>query len=102
MDSLANSQSSPVRIFMFPYSDCQPAYLGEHYLCFAVTLAISQDLRPPEFRIRSGPSPVLRTSVPEASIDEHRHAGSEEHNIGDSPNLRKWTSVHSVAHAQSA
>lgn len=67
---------------MLPDSDDAPSELGKHPIGIQITLAVGRDLLTPPRSVGLRHSPVLWATVPEATIDEHRHSCTDEHEVG--------------------
>lgn len=82
---------------MLPKGDHQPAALAQRDSVPRIPLLVRKDLLTPPFRIVLRRDEVLRTSVPEASIDEHDHLRGAKHQIRSHAQVWLWTSVHCVS-----
>lgn len=81
------------RRLMLPEPQDRPSSCEKSFVVLTVALAVTRELRRPVAFVRDHRSAtMLRTSVPEAAIDEHRHSLPSEGYIG--PDRA------SVAHAQ--
>jgi hypothetical protein len=77
-----------VRILMLPDSDRTPAVLRHQPVRLGVTLSISLDLSSPPVRVGRRPCGMLRTTVPEATVDKNGHPGPPEDDIGFTTDVR--------------
>jgi hypothetical protein len=69
------------RLFVLPYPDRDPSRFREEIVGFGVPTSGPLEFVPPPFGIRSGPSGVLWTSVPEAAIDEDGDPHLRKHDV---------------------
>ena len=67
---------------MFPDPDHTPAARDERLVVAAVAGNIDRKLGSPPFPVRTWKVSVLRARVPEASVDEHGHSRTREHDVG--------------------
>jgi hypothetical protein len=76
-NSLANDandfRGGAIRIIMFPESKHPPTRCTKSDIGQTISLHVSPDLFPPPTSIRTWPSHVVRTAVPETAIHEHDH-----------------------------
>src|SRR5581483_2749105 len=82
---LAHPTSDLVRSFfgisVLPHADDRPSQVFEGLIVFTVALSITRELRRPVRSIRSRLKAVLRTTVPETTVDEDRNLRSGERNV---------------------
>jgi hypothetical protein len=69
---------------VLPNANHAPSGRREPGISIRVSKLVRSDLGFPELAIRSRHRSVLRTSVPEAAVDEHRNALGAEHDIRSS------------------
>jgi len=80
-----HSVSGLNRVFVLPHADDLPALSTEHLVVPSIPLPICQELRPPQSGVRLRQVRVLLAEVPEAAVDEDRHAGPREDQVGPRP-----------------
>jgi hypothetical protein len=87
---------------VLPDSHDEPAGARQELSGLLVPAAVTGDLVGPVPAVdvvRS--AAVLRAPVPEAAIDENRHTGRAEHNVGFAPEARQGCLVQAVTKPQS-
>lgn len=72
------------RRLVLPHAQHEPAFLREPFVSVEVTRVVDTELGAPPLRVRRGPRSMLRASVPEAAVHEHRHSGAREGDV-DAP-----------------
>jgi hypothetical protein len=70
---------------MLPNTDHAPSSGAKTLVRLKVPLLIGLDLVPPPVSILSRPCPVVRTTVPEASVDIYRDPSAGEQDVGATP-----------------
>lgn len=66
---------------MLPDANCSPAHVEQFPVNAPVTRRVSLDLGSPELGVRLRRSVMLRTSMPEAAVDEDSESGSWKHDV---------------------
>ena len=69
------------RVVVLPEAEYAPALADEDGLILRISLAVGEQLAPPELRVRLREVGVLLAVVPEASVDEDSDPGAWEHQI---------------------
>jgi hypothetical protein len=92
-----NSSRSSSGILVFPHPDHQPSGLSEHAVGVRVSTPVLLYLLKPPISVLLRPSAMDRTTVPKASVDEHRHAGRAEDDVRTTPHSWKWAAIDAVA-----
>lgn len=86
---------------VLPDPDYGPSRCAELGLVEAITLDVSSDLRAPISGIGFWARSVLRTSVPEAAIDEDGNLLATEDDVGPAAQALQWSGVDSIPEATS-
>lgn len=86
---------------VLPNSHDRPAGLGEPAVGVPVTRSGALDLRPPPLGVGNRPRRVLGAAVPEATVDEDRHARAPEDQIGSTTQVRQRLTVYAVTKSAS-
>jgi len=68
--------------FVLPDSDDLPSGGLERGIVGAIASDVARELRLPEADVRLRMGRVFGAAVPEAAVDEHRHARGSEHEVG--------------------
>lgn len=87
------------RCLMLPDPDHGPSGCAELSLVETITFDVSSDLRAPISGIGSWTRSVLRTSVPEAAIDEDSNLLATEDDVGPAVQALQWSSIDSIPEA---
>lgn len=83
---------------VFPDSERQPALAEESGVSIPVSSLVAGDLLGPVPGVLTDSAPtVLRTPVPEASVDEDRDPLGREHEVGRAPQRGDGAAIHEVA-----
>jgi hypothetical protein len=83
-EQLLNTVGGFGRFDVLPHSDRQPSRLDEVLISVSIARLICDDFGRPVSRVTYRDGVVVRTAMPEATIDEDSHFFSREHNIGGS------------------
>jgi hypothetical protein len=67
---------------VLPHADYVPASRSERGIVPAIPLDVSIQLDRPVRRVSARIGPVIRTSVPEAAVDEHRDSSCRKDHVG--------------------
>jgi hypothetical protein len=94
---LANPFGYFDRIIMLPNADYPPSRSDEPTVSVPVAGLIVPDLVEPVLGMRLGATPVLRASMPPATIDENGNLAAREDHIGASMRARNRRDVHAEA-----
>jgi hypothetical protein len=84
-DSCPNPGCRHLRVFMFPHPDGEPVLGLEEFVGRSVAREVGLQFRLPPFTVVGWNRAVLRTTVPEAAVDEDGDALSRKHYVGSSP-----------------
>jgi hypothetical protein len=88
------------RFLVLPHAYNCPAFAFKSVVGIEVASAIPCDLLEPVFRVRTGArATVLRTAMPEAAVDVHRHTSRPEHNVCAASERSQRGTVHTVPKA---
>ena len=85
-----NPRHDELRVLMLPRPKHTPPRECEAHVRIAVSVNIALNLVAPPFSVVLGPSHVLRTPVPEATINEDRDASARESYIGATTEAGQW------------
>lgn len=77
------------RVLVLPHAHNRPAGRGQDFVIPTIAVHIPIELRGPVVGVRRGLDAVLRTAVPEASVDEDDHALGWESHIASAPDARR-------------
>jgi hypothetical protein len=80
-DGFGYALSGIVRILMLPHAYGHPSVRTQLSVSVSVSCAVSLDLPAPPLAVAVRPSGVIRTSVPEASVHEHRYSFAWEDDV---------------------
>lgn len=94
-DSIGSSQW----VVVLPYANYNPPRVKQHRVHFRIATHIAIDFRDPILDVADRLAVMERTSMPEATVYEHRHPGPREHHIGGPTNARDWARRYAVAQA---
>jgi hypothetical protein len=86
---------------VLPNPDHGPPGNAETLIGISVSLLICANLLAPELGVVFGPGGVFGASVPEATVDEHRDAGSSEDDVGSASFAGQHRLVDSVSKSTS-
>ena len=93
-----NNRGSTIRDWLvLPEAQCQPPCFFQCGIDFSIALYISGDFGRPVRLVRLRLLIVLRASVPEAAVDEHRHLSRAKHDVSSAPDAREGALVNPVA-----
>jgi hypothetical protein len=82
-----------LRVLVLPNPDHLPTCCGQQQVHTLVSLSVAIELRTPILAICLRRLPMLRTAVPEATIDKHRDLPGWEHDICPVSNASDWATV---------
>ncbi len=88
------------RILVFPDTDAGPAGSGETAVGVPIPRSGGLDLLRPEPGIGRSDGVVVRTAVPEAAIQEHRHPRLGEHQVSRALDLSERSHRYPVTQAK--
>jgi len=82
---------------VFPDPQDGPPFLGQVLVGVSVTALVGRQFRDPPLGVVGRPRPVLRTAVPEATVDEHSQPRSREGDVDRSSVAARNPRDHSIA-----
>lgn len=94
----ADSSGSLSGVLVFPDPQDGPARFAKALISGSVSLPVVFELGTPPNLVLLRPVPVLRTGVPEASIDEHSELDGSENKIRSAPKAFEGCPIDPVAH----
>lgn len=87
-------------VFVLPDTEAEPPGVRESTVRVAISLSVRLHLGRPEPGVGPRDRVVLRTPVPETSVEEDCDLHPAKHHVSSSSDLREWPSRHSVAKTQ--
>lgn len=81
---------------VFPSPQYCPARRGEQAVSVGVPGLVSGQLVRPERGVCGGAAPVLRASMPEAAVDEHRDSCGSEDDVRTAAQSGQWGPINPV------
>jgi hypothetical protein len=96
----ADAVCGRVDVLVLPHPNHDPSRLSQGKVLLAVTLHVSLQLGRPPLSVAARRTKVLGALMPEAPVDEDRHARTSEDNIRPAPNTRQRLNV--LAEAETA
>lgn len=88
------------RILMLPYPYAAPACGNKPLVGVLIPATVRLDLLGPEGGVGGGDGVVCGAPMPEAAIEEHRHPGSGEYEVGAAPDPAQRARRDAVAQAE--
>ena len=96
-DGLFNTVGGHDRVIVFPHSDDRPTRLGERCVGRPISSHVRLELLRPPLLVRLREGCVLRATMPETAVDEHRDPLAREGDIGPRSTQSRDTQVDPVA-----
>ena len=88
-----------IRVFVFPEPHAEPSRISEKRVGLPVALDVPFELGHPEVGVGGRAGRVLRTAMPEATVDEYGHLGGPEDYVGRPADSCEGQGADAVANA---
>lgn len=95
-----NLSGDDIPVLVCPGANDSPAAPTEQSISICIAVLVCLDLGTPPRAVRLRPGAVLRTAVPETSVDEHGNTCRSKNKVCASASLREWATVYREAKPQ--